>query len=313
VAPRETGLAPEAWQAAEAASYRDLLQAVQALVRFGERLRLAPDGIGTRFALASVSAVLREEGVWLGPEQIALYQALRMSSDDTARDLARAGWAVQRLSSQGWTGVGAPTRGLRDFLGRGVEVGPLRPGPDRPEPHDLDQDWQRAMARLDGCHPLTRAAYGFAVWRAWEITPWEAVLEPMVAVMLTAAQGMAPFLPLAAGRCPGRGGGGSDPAARLAETYAAAHAGALQACLELDRLLAWEQRARKETEDLSGRIPAALIKGFLRFPVLSADLAAHWSGATRVSARRNLNLLQARGLIREVTGQDRYRFWAIRV
>jgi Fe2+ or Zn2+ uptake regulation protein len=32
-----------------------------------------------------------------------------------------------------------------------------------------------------------------------------------------------------------------------------------------------------------------------------------------VSARRNLNLLQARGLIREVTGQDRYRFWAIRV
>jgi hypothetical protein len=37
--------------------------------------------------------------------------------------------------------------------------------------------------------------------------------------------------------------------------------------------------------------------------------SAHWIGDLRAAVQRNLTWMQARGLIREVTGQGRFRMW----
>ena len=84
-APQEASLDPETWRSAEARSYRALTATAEAVARFGERLRGFPEPVGDRFAIASVSSVLRGEGLWLSPEQIALYQAFRTGADDSAR------------------------------------------------------------------------------------------------------------------------------------------------------------------------------------------------------------------------------------
>ncbi|MBP9049205.1 MAG: hypothetical protein KBF85_13125 [Tabrizicola sp.] len=53
--------------------------------------------------------------------------------------------------------------------------------------------------------------------------------------------------------------------------------------MALDRLAAWRAKAEAATADLQGRVPARLIAA-----------------------------LAARGLIREVTGQGRFRVWTAR-
>ena len=43
----------------------------------------------------------------------------------------------------------------------------------------------------------------------------------------------------------------------------------------------------------------------------SASMAAAITGGGRAAVQRNLALMEARGLIREVTGQGRFRMWCI--
>lgn len=314
--PRDDGFAPEVWHQAEAHRYRGLLAAAQAVVLFGERLKSVPAGVAERFALGSVAAQLRAEGVWLGPQQIALYRALRIASDDTAQDLGRASWAVRRL-----IGPVDPLDGAHAFLGRTAVRDPQEvPGTDRPVGPELDalsDHWRAAVLGLGDVHPLTRAAFAHARWQATGMTPFGEGLEPAVAAMLIGADGLAPFVPLVAGHPLERAGASDRPESGLVESglaafYAAARAGALNALSTLDRLADWQAHAALVTGDLSGRTPPLLIGAVLRFPVLSADLAAQSAGCSRPAARRNLALFAQRGLIREVTGQDRYRFWTIR-
>lgn len=312
LAPRDGAVDARDWPDAEAAQYRTLVRAAEAVARFGERQRHAPDGIAGRIALGSVAAVLRGEGVWVSAEQIALHQVLRLASGDAARDLTRAGWALRRLTS----GAGGPRDGLREFLGRAaVGAADHLPGADRLAGAEFDMQadrWARMIGEADGLHPLTRAAFGFALWRDAGLTPWDELLEPSVAAMLLGAEGLAPFLPMAPGQRLDRhdlSGGAARAEARIATFLGAAEAGSVAACLEIDRLTAWRDRAAAATGDLSGRTPPALIGALLRYPVLSAELAAETTGCSRPAARRNLNLFARRGLVREVTGQDRYRFW----
>lgn len=308
VAAREAGLDERTWQAAEAAQYRLLVAAAQAVARYGERLRHAAAGVSERLALMTVSSILRAEGIWLGPDQIALYRAFRLGSDDMARDLSRADWAVRRLMSGP-----LPQEGLREFLGR-VSVSDPHPDEDRPTGPELDlagQDWSEGLPKSG--HLLTRAAQGFASWRQQALTPYEQMLEPSVAALLLGAGEEAPFLPMAEGHRFDRHkvAQGADAAvARLVTFLNAIEAGALRASMELERLAAWRNRAMAATEGLSGRTPPLLIAALLRYPVLSAELASEAVGCSRPSARRNLTLFHDMGLIREVTGQERYRFWA---
>lgn len=307
VARREGGLGRDIWPKAEAVQYQALIASAEAVSRYGERLHHAAQGLSERLALITVSALLRAEGIWIGSEQIALYRAFRLGTDDTARDLSRADWAVRRL-----LGGQDAREGVRAFLGR-VSVSDPVPDDERltgPELDLLGQDWADAL--LEGVHPLTRAAHGFALWRGLALTPYDQILEPAIAAVMIAGGRHAPFLPLADGHRFDRHAltPGSDAATpRLAAFYEAAEAGALRACMELDRLRVWQQKATDAVSDLSGRTPPLLIGALVRFPILSADLVADVTGCSRPSARRNLALFLERGLVREVTGQDRYRFW----
>lgn len=315
LAAQEASLDLNVWSRAEARSYRALVSTAEAVARFAERLRNFPEPVAERFAIASVSSVLRGEGLWLSPEQIALYQAFRTGTDDSARDLARAAWAMRRLGPDAQSVQ--PADDLRSFLGRSDVNSPQTlPGDDRPVGADLDtlcDDWSFALkAQEDRMHSLTRAAFGYALWRSRGITPWEDHLEPTLAAMRIGAHHQAPFLPMADGHRLDRHAlqpGIDGAAARLDTFYAAARAGALAACMELDRLATWHTRAARATADLSGRTPPLLVAALLRNPVISADLVASQIGCSRPAARRNLNLFSDRGLIREVTGQTRYRFW----
>ena len=206
-----------------------------------------------------------------------------------------------------------PQDGIREFLGR-VSVSDPHPDEDRPTGPELDlagQDWADELPETG--HQLTRAAQGFAAWRRQALTPYEHMLEPSVAALLLGVGDEAPFLPMAEGHRFDRHqvAQESDAAvARLATFLSAVEAGALRAAMELDRLAAWRNKAVQATVGLSGRTPPLLIEALLRYPLLSAELAAEAAECSRPSARRNLTLFHEMGLIREVTGQERYRFWA---
>lgn len=316
IAARETSLEPQVWQAAEQQQYCGLLAAVQAVTKFGERLNRFPAGVVERFAIETASAVLRSEGTWINPEQIALYRTLRIASDDAAQDLSRADWAVRRLVS----GTVGPKDGLHGFLGRSAVPDPQQvPGEERPlgdELLALSDRWLVGVDEVEDCHSFTKAAYGFASWRAEGITPYEDLLEPTIAALLIGAGGLAPFLPMARGHRLDRhslraGSGGAEE--RLAVFYTAVEAGAVAACLELDRLKAWQERADAAISGLSGRTPPRMVLALMKAPVVSAECAAQEVGCSTMSARRNLKLFEERGLVREVTGQDRYRFWTVSV
>lgn len=64
---------------------------------------------------------------------------------------------------------------------------------------------------------------------------------------------------------------------------------------------------------LSGRTPPALRKALSEWPLVSAPMAEALIGASRAAVQRNLAWMEDRGLIREVTGQGRFRMWRIRV
>jgi Fic family protein len=78
----------------------------------------------------------------------------------------------------------------------------------------------------------------------------------------------------------------------------------------LDDIEAWSARAEAETASLSGRTPPALRAVLTEWPIISAPMAEALTGASRAAVQRNLAWMEARGLIREMTGQGRYRMWS---
>jgi Fe2+ or Zn2+ uptake regulation protein len=56
-----------------------------------------------------------------------------------------------------------------------------------------------------------------------------------------------------------------------------------------------------------------LIAALATHPMLGAPRVEAETGASRATVLRNLDLLEARSLVREVTGQGRLRVWAAKV
>jgi Fic family protein len=130
----------------------------------------------------------------------------------------------------------------------------------------------------------------------------------VIAARIGGADGRAlPFLPLALASAPVHAGG--DVGRRLAAWAHAAEAGCLRALMTLEALDAWQDRATQATAGLSGRTPALLIEALTASPALSAGMAARAAGVSTAGARRNLAWLERAGLVREITGQGRFRFW----
>ncbi|MCL4674621.1 MAG: hypothetical protein KJZ59_00985 [Pararhodobacter sp.] len=291
------------WQAAQDAQSLDLARLAQVFGELDFRLRQAPAGVRFRLALREAADLSWWTGDRLPPERLGLWVGLRVGSTaDTEQALARAGWAVRRLA-----GGPAPGAGLADFLERREGSAVTDPG--------AVADLADLMATLTVLHPVVQAAVLFHAWRMLGEDRGRdgeaAVLAARHAADMRRLPGQgALFLPLAT-TGPGAFRGQGDAGRKLASWLAGAEQATLAALLDLDRLADWRARAGAATADLSGRTPGPLLDVFESWPQVTAPLVQAETGASRAAIQRNLDRLAARGLIREVTGQGRYRVWGI--
>ena len=289
------------WEQAQAALALPLARAAARLGALDDRLLRAPTGWRHRLALIEAADLSWLAGERVAPERLGLWLALRLAGvQEDAQALTRVGWAVRRLSG----GLG-PEEGLQAFLGR------HEPGQGAEPLAGRIEGWQSVMAEAGRLHPLARAAFGFHLWPMAGLGHQGDRLEAAVMAARLAAQdcrGGAIFAPLS---LHGAGRGPNDPEARLRVWIEGVDSAVLKAMRLLDALDRWQTEARDRTAKLSGRTPGRLLAVLAEWPLVSAPMAEHLTGASRAAVQRNLTWLTDHGLIREVTGQGRYRFWSI--
>lgn len=280
------------WVAAQGALAAELAELALLYGALEQRLRAGPAGWRHRLALREAADLSWAAGDRIPVGQLALWEGLRLSGVQAdAPGLARASWALRRL-------IGGAGGGFAAFFGR--------------------QGGQEDMATLSGLaadldalHPVTRAVALGQVWqRAGQGEPARqieaAVLTACLAAEMARSAPGTPrgFLPQAM-----LGGSGGTPEATLAAWLRGATAATQGALSHLDRVLAWQARAALALADLQGRTPALLLAVLAEWPMVTSGLAERLTGANKATVLRNLGLMQARGLLREVTGQGRYRVW----
>ncbi|MGY6537013.1 MAG: hypothetical protein ACXIVG_16875 [Pararhodobacter sp.] len=294
------------WQKAQAGQAARLARVAGRLGALDERLGRGPEGWRHRLALIEAADLSWFLGDRVGPDRLALWISLRLSGvqDDTLA-LARALWAVRRL-----TGGPGPELGLSAFLDRrdtqslGDEADPFM---------DRAGGWLDLMAQAADLHPISRACMGFHLWGLAGLGQHDDRMEAAVtAARIAASDGQgAVFAPLAMGGAGGLRAGG-PPTDRLARWLDGMETACLTAMRQLDDIEAWATRAETEMSRLSGRTPPALRAALTEWPLVSAAMAEALTGASRTAVQRNLAWMEARGLIREMTGQGRYRMWRAR-
>lgn len=294
---------PRDWRAAQAELSCELAELAVTFGALDERLRVGPTGWGHRLALMDVSDLGWWTGDRIGVDRLALWVGLRIgATGDDVQAMFRAGWAVRRLTSGAGPADGGWANGLTAFLDRmaqGIEETP-----------EAVADLAEVMQNAEGLHPVTQAAIGFHAWRALSEGVGQDTEAAIIAARHAASMGRggAFFMPLALSG-PGALRGVGEPQEKLSAWIRGAGQAILAALLHLDRVSAWDQRAREATNDLSGRTPPRLIDALTAWPMVSAPLAEDLTQASRAAVQRNIDRFMSRGLIREVTGQGRYRVW----
>lgn len=228
---------------------------------------------------------------------------MRLSGvQDDPEALARVAWAVRRL-----TGGPGPMDDLAAFL-------------DRRDPENIEENAERFEDRAGGwldvmmaaadLHPITRACMGFHLWSLAGLSRHGDQIEAAVtAAKIAASEGKgAVFVPLAMGGAGGLRSGG-PLADRLVRWLDGMETACLIAMRHLDDIEAWSAGAEYEITRLSGKTPPALRAVLTEWPLVSASMAEALTGVSRAAVQRNLAWMEARGMIREVTGQGRYRMW----
>ncbi len=308
------------WVAAEATLAGPLAQVSARLGALDERLRRTPDGWRLRLALMETAALS-----WLAPdrisvERLSLWHALRLSGvQDDHQALAHAGWAVRRLSGgvlPHVTSVGE----IAQFLGRQDPAGGVHsmiPGQSDEKISDQIANWCDLMGQAQVLHPISRAAFGLHLWGPVGLTErsvWAALEAAVLAARSAVAgqSGGALFLPLALSGIAGLRSGGL-PLDRLQRFYHGAGSATLAALRHLDQLEAWQARAEITLAQQSGRTPKRLTGLLCSWPMVSAPMAEAETGTSRAAVQRNLNSMAETGLIREITGQGRYRIWTAKI
>jgi len=286
------------WAAAEAGAAAALARAAAALGALDERVRVGGPGPRRRLMLQEAAALAWHLGERVSADRLALYLAERLPADAArGAGLARAAWALRRLDRGG-----APDLdGLAGFLGRA----------GRGDDPTLEA-WRRGVAAAAGLHPLSQAACAWAGWRSAGLADAAGIEGAVLAARLGAAAlrpGGLGVVPMGMGgpralRAPAAPGG-------LAAWCAGIEAAALAGLLECDRLALWAETAQARISELSGRTPAALVRALGEWPLASAPVLEIATGASRAAVQRNIRRLEAAGLVREVTGQARFRFWQI--
>ncbi|WP_333815580.1 hypothetical protein [Tabrizicola sp.] len=298
----EAGLVPTAdWREAEAGLAAELADCAFDAGRLAERLRRAGQGAVQRLALEEAAAVSWWTGDRIGADRLALWLSWRIGAAEKGGEaLVRTAWAARRLAAPPSAGVGATVADLLGEAGRG-DAG-------------FAGDVAAALAGVADLSPLVRGCAGFHLWRSLDERPEHLRgLEAAVLGARLAGQGRRlAFLPLA---LTGFGAltASGPPERRLAAWMQGAHRAVLAALMTLERVEVWRQLATAETDDLQGRTPARLVAALAAHPLLGAAEAEAETDASRAAVLRNLDLLQQRGLIREVTGQGRFRVWAAKV
>jgi hypothetical protein len=168
------------------------------------------------------------------------------------------------------------------------------------------------MAQAVDMHPITRACMGFHLWSLAGLEQQGDGVEATVTAARIAAceETGAVFAPLAMGGGRALRAGGS-PATRLDRWLEGMNSACMAATRHLDDIDAWALRAETAMAGLSGRTPLALRGVFVEWPLVSAPMAEAMTGVSRAAVQRNLNWMESHGLIREVTGQGRFRMWRI--
>jgi len=170
------------------------------------------------------------------------------------------------------------------------------------------------MKQAADLHPITRACMGFHLWSLAGLEQQGDRVEAAVTAARIAASEAngAVFAPLAMGGAGGLRASGPS-AKRLEHWLNGMQTASLTAMRHLDDIQSWCARAKTEMSTLSGKTPPALSALLTEWPVVSAPIAEKRIGASRAAAQRNLAWMEARGLIREVTGQGRFRMWSIAI
>lgn len=288
---------PEAWLAAQGTLSSDLASACLAFGRLDARLASAGEGMRLRLALQEVADLGWFAGSRIGVERLSLFFALRVGAGDDAALLGQFSWGVRRLIGPGMVeGQGGWVSSLATFLGFGGEA---------------VLDLAETMDGTEALHPVTQAAFLFHAWKMAGAERGARDIEGGVLAARLAGEKLgrgALFLPLALGSGTALRGQGTVPA-RLAAFYRGAEQSSLSALMMIERMVDWEARAREALKDCSGRTPGELVQVFARWPMVSAPMAEEHVGASRAAVQRNLDMMKARGVIREITGQGRYRIW----
>ncbi|MGY6547649.1 MAG: hypothetical protein ACXIU7_01375 [Roseinatronobacter sp.] len=295
------------WAQAEARNAARLARVAARLGALDERLMRGPDGWRHRLALIEAADLSWLNGDRIGPDRVALWIALRLSGvqADTAA-LARVGWAMRRL-----TGGTGPEPDLAAFLDR---RDPDTQTQSAERLGDRASGWSAAMADAQALHPISRACMGFHLWGLAGLSQQGDRMEAAIAAArIAASEGKgAIFAPLAMGSAHAGTGSlrpGGPPHLRLERWLAGMEAAILAAMRHLDDIDAWSSRAEAAMRALSGRTPPALRLVLTEWPLVSAPMAETMTGASRAAVQRNLAWMEAQGLIREVTGQGRFRMW----
>lgn len=304
--PSDTGML-DSWARAEAGQAARLARVAGRLGALDDRLKRGPEGWRHRLALVEAADLSWLVGDRIGPDRLALWIAMRLAGvqEDTAA-LARVGWAVRRLTA----GPG-PEVDLSAFLDR-------RDPENTADEAELFSDraggWLDLMARAMDLHPISRACMGYHLWSLAGLGQQGDRMEAAVTAARIAAgegpdaQGGAVFAPLAMGAAGGLWSGGS-PAERLKCWLDGMESACMTAMRHLDDIEAWSARAEAEMSPLSGKTPPALRAVLTEWPLISAPMAETLTGASRAAIQRNLAWMEELGLVREVTGQGRYRMW----
>lgn len=295
------------WVKAERLHAARLARVAGRLGALDDRLLRGPEGWRHRLALIEAADLSWFAGDRVSSDRLALWISMRLSgAQDDPNALARVGWAVRRL-----TGGPGPKVDLAAFL-------------DRRDPENIEDSAERLKDRAGGwldvmtaatdLHPITRACMGFHLWSLAGLGQHGDQIEAAVtAARIAASDGSgAMFAPLAMGGAGGLRVSGS-PTERLARWLDGMNGAILKAMRNLDGIEAWTARAENIMAHLSGRTPVALRRVFAEWPLVSAPMAEAMTEASRAAVQRNLAWMEAKDLIREVTGQGRFRMWRIEI
>jgi hypothetical protein len=282
------------WQRAEAHHAVVLARAAEQCARCDTRISMAPAGMRQRLALLEASALLwHTTGVRLESERLGLWLAGRWGAErGDGPLLALAAWGYRRLLAGP-----RPLQDLEAFLGT--------------TPGEALKAWGLFMGQAKALHPLSQACLAHHIWPGSR--GQDRFRAGIAAALIAGVESDIGFAPMALGSAVSAGGASRAIDVSLSDGLSRVKASAHFGVRMCDDILAWRVRALEAPMGHSSTHLPQLISTLAHWPYLSAPMAEGLAQISRATAQRLLLGLEKQGLIREITGQKRYRFWCARL